>query len=340
MENKIVLRYPYVRGLPDHAIYTSAIIDSRYLNNWIANHYIHITCNKNFVERGVSGFDFFIDYKKCPYLDINIIPGEIESTFKEDLWMKLCGIVNEGYIIQLFLRENLLENRQFTNMKDTIIHNNCLYGYDDNFAYLGFFDKRGKYDFGKLHKDIFMNALIVDKENPLIIAKQIENRRYKINLEYIVNSLIDFVKSFDLANKYDYPIGETASEQKAFGIEVYNYLSAYYLEMNKETLLKDIRPLFMLGEREKCMLYRLKSIENEFGIDLNEFKPVFTEYQEKMKLCSNLFIKYKINNDGRLLKHIADELIKIGISEKQSLLKLISVLARAVNTKERICSKG
>ena len=307
---------PFVRGLPDHAIYTSIISNSRYLHNWIANHYISITCNKNILERKTPGFDFFVDYYKCPYLDISKMPGEFALFYSDNIWDKLCEILDNGYIIQLALEESRMTNRQGSNLPYENIHNNCLYGYDRTCAYLGFFNKNGIYEYEKCPKEIFLKSLRVNKSCPLILAKPVINSTYKIEIEYIIQSLYDFLNSVNIASKYDYPIKEEASRYKAFGLEVYDYLR-YYYEMLMTTNLKiDKRPLFLLKERKKCMILRLNILGDVENNRVNMYLEEYKNLEKKLKIACNLVVKYEITRKEKCLENVCDIMKIIYNTEK------------------------
>lgn len=320
----IPLVYPILRGLPDHAIYTAGLVSEIYRNNWISNQYIHMTCNKNFKERKCLGFDFFVDYQKCPYYLMGQIPGSIlQGIEKSSLWILLQDCLDNNYFVQLFLDESKLDNRQFTGAQRMKVHNNCLYGYDNEKVYLGYFNKHGKYEYGSIFKESFLKYLVVNDSAPFIIAKQIENNTYKINLRYIRDSLEDYCASVDLAVKNDYPIKDTASPYKAFGIEVYKYAAWYYKSLTKEELPLDIRPLFMLEERFSCMLQRVSNISKLLHINLSYFLKQYEELLRKQQISKNLLLKYFCTQDEKCLYTISDNLLEMADKEYSVLKSML-----------------
>ena len=327
---KLDVRYPFVRGLPDHAFFLSAIADERKVNNWIANQYIHVTCNKNFLERKKIGFDFYLDYFRCPYLEIGYVPLCLIGNTVKEWWDVIRTLVSNKHYIALFLDENIIPNSQFYQQGKKSYHNNFVYGYDENAVLLGSFNKVGKYIFDKIPLKLFLKALVIDESRRLQIIKRIENDRYGINLQVIINSLKDYIEGVEVSKKYDYIIMDQASEWKAYGWEVYKFLIQYYRTLKETNLNLDIRPLFMLVEHKKCMLARIDLLKNSVSFDIVKYSNDFRVLQEESHRALLYALKYMYVPKEQYLDIIAKKLKFCGEKEKEVYPVLINSLEKEI----------
>lgn len=321
MENILPVSYPFVRGLPDHAFYLSVIGDNS--EKWIGNQYINITCNKNFNERKVLGFDFYIDYNKCPYINVSEIPACIIEHSEEALWKLVCDLIDDGYYLAVGLDENLIYNRQYYQSGQPVYHNNFIYGYDNERVYLGGFNRVGKYIFEPIEKKLFLKTFKVDENIKLIVIKTVGNERYDINEKYILRCLKDYISGTDLAEEYAYVIPMEASTKKAFGWNVYEYMIDYYSSLEDTGLNKDHRPLFMMGEQKKCMIKRLEILEKRWDISLITEKNMAFKLHQELEKALNYFLKYMYTHDKKCLAKVKLKLEECQFEEKDLYYKLI-----------------
>lgn len=327
-QNKLKVEYPFVRGLPDHAFFLSAIGDQELADKWISNQYIHITCNKNFVERNVLGFDFYLDYKRCPYLEIAYLPDCIVQKDRNSVWDLLCKLIDNQYYIALGLDENIIPNRQYYNCGIPRYHNHFIYGYSEDGIYVGCFNKVGKYIFDYIDKELFFDALLLSEERKLQVIRRIENRRYDLNLKFIIRSLIDYINGEELPRKYDFVIPDQVSDWKAFGWKVYPYLIEYYSTLHETGMDIDLRPIFMMMEHQKCMVKRIELIRKSYDIDLSDQSIGFMELRKELDIALKYLIKYSISQNTKALNAVVTKLDFCMVQEKKIYDKLINCLER------------
>ena len=317
MSKILPVRYPYVRGLPDHAFYQSIIIKEEELNNWLSNSYIHVTCNENFVERKVLGFDFFVNYRECPYIDLSYVPSIVIP--RDKIWESLCNLVDADYYIALFLDENIVPNRQFYKSGIVSYHNNLFYGYDDENAYLGCFDKNGKYIFEALNKKLFLDALVMNENRKFEVISKISNERYSVNVQFILHSLKEYLDGENIAERYSYKIPDNASPYKAYGWRVYLYMIEFYSSLAETGMDPDVRPLFMMIEHKKCMIRRL-----EMQSGGRELYDKVMYLMKKLDISLKYLLKYTLSKEKNNLIKLTDNLKECAELEKMLLKKIIA----------------
>lgn len=314
MKKILEVRYPDVRGLPDHAFFLSSILDDKEVDKWLSNQYIHITCNKNFVERNTLGFDFFMDYYRCPYLEISYLPNVLVRDDREKTWDLLKQLLEENYYIALSMDENIVPNRQFYQCGKATYHNNFLYGYDESRVYLGCFDRIGKYIFEALPIELFLRALWIDEEHKLRLSKRVKNDRYDINNIYIYRSLEDYIRGTDLEQEYAYCVSDRVSKTKAYGWNVYEYMMEFYFTLNCTGIELDLRPIFMLIEQKRCMLKRLEVLECNVNVSTKEYQADYINMVKELNIALNYLIKYSFCGKIDCLKRASE---KIGICREK-----------------------
>lgn len=326
--NKLKVEYPFLRGLPDHAFFLSAMGEQELTDKWIANQYIHITCNENFIERNVLGFDFYLDYKRCPYLEISYLPNCVVQKDRNSIWNLICKLIDNQYYIALGLDENIIPNRQYFGCGIPRYHNHFIYGYKEDGIYVGCFNKVGKYIFDYIDKSLFFDALLLSEERKLQVVRRTENKRYELNLDFIIRSLTDYIDGVDLPKKYDFIIPDQVSDWKAFGWKVYPYLIEYYSTLHKTGMEIDFRPVFMMVEHQKCMVKRIELIGQKFDISLSDESQAFINLQRELDVALKYILKYTLSKNMNALDNAVSKLESCMIQEKRAYDSLIVCLER------------
>ncbi len=328
VENKITVVQPYIKGLPDHAIYLSIIYNEEDQNKWILNNYIHVTCNQNYMQRGFLGFDFYIDYNNCPYIIKNDIPYQMLSQDKTKLHAQLIRLIDSGYSMQVSLDESKILNRQFTNEEKNSFHNNFLYGYDcerKKFS-LGFFDKDGRYVFGEIDFGLFHNTFCANEFQKFEIIKHKLNRHYLIDIKAIKRQLIEFLESYNVRELRERYVADNASPYKAFGLDVYTVMANYYEDVILGNIDLDIRPTFLLKERMMCMIRRLQYFEEHGQTKIENSLSIYRMIHSIISKCHNKILYSYVSKNMKKLKGVSEEVLHIRRLEKEAIEGLIKVI--------------
>lgn len=331
MKKILEVRYPYVRGLPDHAFYLSSILDDSEVDKWLSNQYIHMTCNKNFIERNTLGFDFYMDYYRCPYLEISYLPNVLIGNDKKKVWELLKKMLEDNYYIALSMDENIVPNRQFYQCGKKTPHNNFLYGYDDFNVYLGCFDRIGKFIFETFPVEHFLEALWIDEEHKLRLSRRVKNSRYDVNNAYICRSLEDYIRGTDLEQEYAYVVLDGVSKKKAYGWNVYKYMMEFYSTLSDTGIEVDFRPIFMLVEQKKCMLKRLNILDSSINLSTKEYTDVYLNIVKELNIALNYLIKYSFCGKTDCLKKVSEKIGKCKEIEKELFSELLAFYKEVEN---------
>lgn len=327
IKNRIAVFEPYIKGLPDHAIYLSMINNEEERNKWILNNYVHITCNQNYLQRETLGFDFYIDYNNCPYIIRDDIPYQILAQDKSKLHAQLIELIDAGYAMQVSLNEDKISNRQFTNAGKVSFHNNFLYGYDNGrkIFLLGFFDKDGRFIFGEIGYDLFYDTFCANEFQRFEIIKYQPNYHYLIDLKMMKRQFMEFSKSYNIRELRERYVINHASPYKAFGLDVYIVMADYYKDVLSENIILDIRPTFMLKERIMCMIKRLEYLRDYEQVkaekSLNTYKAIYSIVNK----CHSKILYSYISKSMKQL-NVSKDVLRIRELEGEALEEIMDAL--------------
>lgn len=336
MRKELLIKEPLISCYPQHAFYLSIISSNKNCLPWIFSNYSNL-----FIDQ--KGFcDFFVktpEYYLYPWFqgsqrihrdlleenNINFIDFIKRSINKENyIWLHL----NEFYLPCSTKYKKL----QF-------IHSALISGYDDKeekFFVNGFYNNRKYSKYLVSYKDIeksFKHAHpIEDFKFYIHLLKyncEYDLKEFKYNKKLFKHQLIAHLSStiepflnleeaFDLKN----------FEDLTTGLEVYKKIEQLYLYNTTDSdYIYDLRPFYVIYEHKKLLNLKLDFLKNkqEFILTDEIYKQLEVLEKESIKVL-NLYIKYGLTKDKRIIVRIRDGLNTMREMEKEVLEEIVERL--------------
>ncbi|MNC19126.1 hypothetical protein D3C75_670520 [compost metagenome] len=311
---------PIIQTYSSHSKLLSILSTNEEYLPWFHSNYTQLSCKKDFHSFHGVPLDFFIDirqgfnyYLNNPCLFIQTVHKEIIDAEVEDIVDFVIRCLDRDYYLDLYLNEFFVPGRPSYGIEfyvpgvKHLYHDNLIVGYDlstQTFEMLG-------------HNPGFTNTSITFEDFRLayrhctpeswhkcMYLYKLSNLRdgysspnsYRFDLEYVKQSLIDYVSSIDISIQYG--MLQNRSDDLVFGLQVYdalinNLLTGHYWE--------DIRPLNLLYEHKKCMrlrveyMYKLGHLNSDY---FNNLLPAFQELETHIETLKNAQMRYILRKNG------------------------------------------
>lgn len=293
------------------------------LNNWYYNNSIQLYFGRSFLF-GHKGFglkvvknqvydndilktsDFYI-YNICDC----VIPL-IKNLLNENIYVFISGIddycvKNKCWYQQKHFRHNGLIVGYDDN-DDTFI---CM-GYNENWVYTSFKTPQ------KCVEDGYIAASLGGRDFYCLTGLKHTWKNIELDIRLISDNIKDYLDS----NLEIYPVNKKGM---AYGVVVYDYIAMYIEKLiNKEIEHQhlDRRIFRMLWEHKKCMLLRIKAIEEKYGWD-NLLSEKYETIVTKANIIRNMYAMHCQSFSTSLLNRIIKILPEIKDSETELLKELI-----------------
>ena len=210
-------------------------------------------------------------------------------------------------------------------------HDGVICGYDDNDETISIaaHDINWVYNLIRIPQKCFLEAL-----NSSLEAKQYGNMTaYKIRENTVVelneSEMLKYLKEYMDSSFEKYPI---EIEGAVKGIIVHDYLAMYIDKLKDGSIpyeKMDWRALRPVWEHKKCMLDRIKAVENQNGWS-NELSERYAPVVEKANRIRMMYAMYHKNHNDKLLDKIRDGVLELAVSDKELVGEFISRLEELV----------
>ncbi|WP_405130572.1 hypothetical protein MHB43_23915 [Paenibacillus sp. FSL H8-0317] len=301
---------------------------------WFVSNFIQMYCYKDFsihanpinFNTGIYLNDDF--YSFCPYLRVQNIKYSLLKKNNVSIVQFIIEAIDDNNYVDVLLDEFYVP--QGKGYKEyTYYHGNMIYGYDLQngiFELIGYNEnnviRRSKLTFRE-----FESAFVEGgregwyREGLISIFKIHPYSTYDFNINIMLQQLSDYVNSID--SLYSLSIMQNCDTRIVHGISVYDYLIR-----NISSYKDDMRPLHIIWEHKKIMLFRLKYLKDYNIINMTDFDQLYSEYSliEQLALKTrNLQLKNKVRPNDKNISKIKNNIEKIKIGE----LNLIPLLIKS-----------
>lgn len=339
MKDNVILpiKYPIITSYTSDADILAILNSYPSTEEWIFNNYINL-----WGERPIDNDDELVlrfgswhIRKACPYFKINTYN---KSFFTSNIVELIISEINSGHYLyiqydQYYISSSIQFKRQHFS------HEMLIYGYDNKMKvfYIADFFENSKYTFVAEPFDCVESAISSALKWKEFSCDEIEfcHIKYKFSNYFLYNSLNNFLNSENnIAENERVMIADAEAKriqegQYTFGIKNYNLLKFTLSRiLNDKITFNDIRPLYVLFDHKVMMCERLKYLAKIGVIDFND--PVIDKYTNIMKVCKNnynLFIKFRITNDYKLIDKILNNINTIEPLEIETIKYLIESLS-------------
>lgn len=306
----------------------SVILSHENTANAYFNNYINIRCNNTYDSYEMN-LDFigvtWEDYRAKGIAEMNLyyLKNIHRDTFIEFIKER----IDQGnYLLFYSVDEYYLSYSGYFQSKHNI-HDTYVYGYNEDSFYIMAY-KGGKLSRFNIPMLELLRALYYQERSMenLSFCTFRPNHSVKemIDLEMIKQSLWDYYHSENLGNK---------SSTTIYGISTYNILiqcvKTAISKFETEVFRVDLRPFRLFWEHKKVLKDHISKISETILLD-SIVKGMINEIESQASIIFKLMIKYKLNNDVRILEKVVNYLTQLREKEEK-LLCLLSIALGELN---------
>ena len=260
---------------------------------WIPNIAIH---SYKFIER--YGINFRYVYDFC--MDI------IRSALDDGMYIYYKGVDD------FYLPDKSWYGTRHMN------HDGVICGYDDNdeTVSIAAHDINWVYRLIRIPQKCFLEGLRASLDEKhygnMVLYKLRENTEAEINEK----EMLKFLKEYMDSNFEKYPIDV---EGEVIGIVVHDYLAMYINKLKDGSIpydKMDWRALRPVWEHKKCMLERIRAVENKNGWG-NSLSERYAPVVEKANRIRMMYAMYHKNHNDKLLDKIHDGLLELAQTDEE-----------------------
>ncbi|AIQ12233.1 hypothetical protein PDUR_10090 [Paenibacillus durus] len=273
----------------------------------------------------------------CPFLDIQLLNKDIFEKFNDssNIIKSITDRIDSGYYVYMSVNHKYLScsNVQWYK-RINIAHELFIYGYNMEKMILNVADNfGGKYEF----KDCSFYEFIQSYINPANINLHHYNRVILMKLNKDINAELDILRISDLLTDYlesrDTRIRDDGSVNWAknsfLGISVYDKIIEYLYLLLEDKCEYDIRFLHILWEHKKCMVYRMKLLEEKQVLQDSKFYEMYKKIENDAFIQRSLMIKFYINKNKDIITDMILWLKSLKETEELLLRELLELLTRS-----------
>lgn len=327
------MKLPIVTSYPYHADILSVVSNNDDYLPWFFNNYIQLNYPNEIFKDGAR-LDFYMSclWETCPYISYQLVSKDFVSFKWESIIQFIIDSVDLGFYIRLMVDKFYISS-YWISKKKHVPHDIFIFGYNtedktfnvaDNFKY-------GKYSFEKVsyiniekgYKGIQENRLL-DFLNGIEMIRPKEDQgaygfehKYKFDIDLVKNSIKDYLAAENNNSiKWHYiPSMQWKYGKDCYGVDIYSKLIEYINSL-VETIGIDMRPFNVLWEHKKVMLLRIEyMIDNNFLNDSDSILKAYSDIERQAFFLNNLWIKYSIKRDKRIIEKMNVAIEKIKFEE-------------------------
>ena len=331
-EVKLPLAEPQITAYQYLGSLGACLANNPSINNWLINKATLLRCTKRFLK-GYSAPEIAIEgisigenpYFEKGYVNFRYLGGYVNVVIK--------NLIDDGYYIHYSgIDDYYMEGKSFYRSRH-FDHDGLIYGYNSinkTYNILGY-NEKWLYGPMEISQKCFERGRLSSFERgcygTLCIFKPKEEL-VKVDVKLILSNLEKYIDS----NLKKYPL---KSEDKAYGIVVYDYLCIYLKklfigEIPHEKM--DFRIFRLVWEYEKLMKKRLFAVEETLGMEHTYGE----QYEKIVKIADDIrmmYASYHIKERKGLLPIIENKLRNL-IEEEKTILK------RFLNAAKKEVKKG
>lgn len=302
---------------------------------WLYSNYIQLCCNNKIYNNGIPFLEFFESNLELqnPFLRTQSLAwGSFVKNNINIIDYIITGI-NDGYYFYSFADEYYIPNRLFYG-KHHFIHDIFVFGYDDEkkeLQILGYDDKE-QFATSTVNYSAFQDAFLSKADNQrqlwndrIYLFRYNDAVKYRFDRQAVIELTEDYLNSSNTDARYRYYHNPT--NEKVFGIKIYDSLINYYQLLTAGQVEYDVRIPFLLWEHKKCMKDRLDyliKVENYQNLD--DCYEAYKKLETEAKTLLSIMLVYKYKKNSSYLSKIIAILQQIRAEEIEILKKMLTEL--------------
>lgn len=296
-------------------------------DNWYYNNTVDWQCLREFLH-GFTGLEMGLQTERIvniPFLDISSVSNRFIRYCVLDV---IKTMLDDGYyVVFTGVDDFYIKGKSWYNEKH-FYHDGLIIGYDneENTLTIVAYDQRWIFTVFDTPESCFVEGLQTVCEKSLygnICAVKVKEDIHKLDLVNIYEDLKKYLSS----DIYTYPLQECGA---AKGIVVYDFICMYLDKLADGSISherRDRRVFRMIWEHKKCMLGRIKAIEEQYKWD----NSLSTAYDEVVTLSDKIrfiYSKFVLKYSNKDLENIQINLMRMKELEQHLLNRFTDLLAK------------
>jgi len=326
-----------VIGFLGHAYVLGVLTNYEECMPWFYNNYIQLYISDFYLNLNEYWLDFFPDilmlFSGVPWLEYKSSDKVELRNNDTDINEYVMGCIDNGFYFSAYVDEFYVPSARAYKIRH-YTHDIMIYGYnleEKTFNFAGF-DKNHNFHPDKISFENFdtaYNEPVKQKhQNYINMFRKIDNldkSKCDFNLSFVMDILNDYLNSINSSGKLREKSRE--EDEGAYGMKIYEHLIRYIELLGKEEINPDIRPFHILWEHKKCMVMRLKYMQENGYMDTSSSScAAYMELEGKMFSLRNVFLKYLISKDAKIAERIKTSLKEIAVKEQEIIKNMIGEL--------------
>ena len=316
-------------------------------NGWVMNNFVNIYIHRNGI------FDNFYDrntfFHGCPWIQVVQTRKEIVELTYVFMIDYIKMLLKNDFYVYVVIDTQYIKAYNGNHPKG---HNAFVYGFDDNEKefFISDFASNGKYGTIKCSYEEMEVALRKSNMNDsfvyLIYGMKLKKIEYKFEVDVLIEKIEDYLHSTNLFCKY-----KTRQEEEFYsykGDNCYYYFSyaemkdfyffglSYYdkiLEMIVSKSTKLLRPLDLLYEHKLLMIDRLRFLQDNNYLSLNDYNNLSNDCEELLQqslIIRNLHIKSLISGKETESEKIKRKIVSLKEKDEYFMMRFSKFLKTAL----------
>lgn len=336
MKKILPITIPPVIGYLHHAYPLSILANEEAYLPWFHSNYIQLYCPPNFQNPNRNRTMKFNFYRRpdqrvsfSPYLKVQLLDRDLIFKSPTDILPFIVACIDKGYYIQPTVDEYFLPDSA-VYQKRHLVHETLIYGYDkQTFVGIGY-NKNGDYAsyhimFSELEQAI-VHADLTGHYDPdgLRLFKYDSQARYDFDIYLVREQFTNLLHSRNTSYRFRMVANPADG---AYGLATYPCLKSYIESFLYSPFSFDIRPAHILWEHKKCMVNRLKYMEDHGYLKSEDgFSVQYEELARKTGMLRMMLLKFKITRSPDLIHRVLSNLDDIEEVEQSLLQDLVKRL--------------
>jgi len=351
MKRVLDIAVPPITSYSHHASLLSILAtESNYLP-WFCTNYIQSTVAESIHQPIDLDFYFSNKYQinipSCSLIDFQYMEHEAMAGLIDNIVHFFEEMINKGYYIYTTINCSVIPDYNKSD-EPSFHHYPLIYGYDSDSQefYCGDFFREGKFEFRKINYN-YINLAYLNTDykacwwNGIKLLRKDESSSYHFNFDYFREVLSDYRNNVNSSNKFQSQKDTYYSleyGQIVFGID--NVCKRFLNEIkklirnNQERI--DYRSFAILADHKKALEMSVNYLMEHDYIEKNNLVDSFSELYEDTLKNRNLFLKFTVTRDGRILERVYSNILEIFTKEKRLIDSLIEMLNNSNNNSIRV----
>jgi hypothetical protein len=329
---------PPIIGYLHHAFPLAILSQSAQYLPWFYSQYIQVYCPANLASgpdpERKRKFNFYRPpgYDSAPFAGLSLVRLNRGVVLEHGQVLDLIHrAIFSGQYVQVCVDEFEIPGKRAFQTTH-LLHELFIYGYDEDKQCVETLGFQENGDFGSLvvryeHLQRAFYAVEMDNgydPDGVRLFGLMGQVSFHFDIQVVLEELEDYVFSRNTSERFRLlakPIDEV------FGLATYSCLIEACAQLFQYPLWYDIRPLHILWEHKVCMLARIRYLEREGYLNLDDgFGDLYAQIERDARTLRMMMLKLRASGDAKVLKRMIRQLETLAKKEGRLLTCMLETL--------------